>query len=133
MTIRTVTFAALAALSLLACTEDETEQPAVEPGPACTDPLEIELADGSCARPGIAPDGCAEGFVHDGEYGCEPVLPAERCPPGLMAVPGDTACRPLQTCGTGTWGDIPVDAATQYVDASYSGNSDGTGAIYQQA
>jgi hypothetical protein len=44
-----------------------------------------------------------------------------------MAVPGDTACREVAPCGSGTWGDIPVEANTQFVDKAYAGgNSDGT-------
>ncbi|HZO15530.1 MAG TPA: hypothetical protein VFB62_19795, partial [Polyangiaceae bacterium] len=85
------------------------------------------MPDGSCIRPGIGPDECGAGFAHDGEYGCAPVLPAEPCAPGLMAVPGDAACRPVMPCGAGTWGDIPIDATTVYVDQSYVGaDSDGS-------
>lgn len=44
-----------------------------------------------------------------------------------MALPGETTCRPVASCGQGTWGDIPVDATTQYVDPSYTGGaSDGS-------
>jgi hypothetical protein len=44
-----------------------------------------------------------------------------------MAVPGETECRLVAPCGEGKWGDIPVDASTQFVDGSYSGtDSDGT-------
>jgi hypothetical protein len=51
------------------------------------------------------------------------------CPGGQLAIPGDEACHALADCGTGTWGAIPVDAATQYVDASYAGGgSDGSAA-----
>ncbi len=103
----------------------------LEPGvqdngcPAAT----LGLADGSCQPAGVPPAGCAEGFVHDGEYGCEPILPAEPCPDGLMAVPGDAECRPVMACGEGQWGDIPVDATTVYVDAAYTGgSSDGSAA-----
>lgn len=85
------------------------------------------MPDGSCIRPGIGPDECGAGFVHDGEYGCAPILPAETCAPGLMAVPGDSVCRPVMPCGEGTWGDIPIDATTVYVDHSYAaGDSDGS-------
>jgi hypothetical protein len=47
-----------------------------------------------------------------------PVLPSEPCPPGLMAVPGDEACRPVMECPAGPWPDVPTDASTQYVLAS---------------
>jgi hypothetical protein len=105
-------------------TDDTETAPVTEQG--CAE-LEIAQDDGSCLRPGIAPDGCAAGFEHDGAYGCEPILPADTCPPGLMAVPGEAACRPVMACGEGQWGDIPVDATTVYVDESYGGtDSDGS-------
>jgi hypothetical protein len=85
------------------------------------------MPDGRCVRPGIPPDGCAVGFAHDGTYGCTPVLPNETCPDGLMAVPGDNACRPVMACAEGQWGDIPIDGTTEHVDASYAGtDSDGS-------
>ena len=44
-----------------------------------------------------------------------------------MAVPGETECREVAPCGDGTWGDIPVEANTQYGDVAYSGgDSDGS-------
>lgn len=80
-------------------------------------------------RPGIAPEECGEGFAHDGEYSCAPVLPPEACPTGLMAVPGDTLCRPVAKCGEGKWGDVPIDGGTVHVDGSYTvGDSDGSSA-----
>jgi hypothetical protein len=73
---------------------------------------------------------CGEGFRHDGDVGCEPILPDAPCPVGLMAIPGERECRPVMPCGAGTWGDLPVDDATEYVDQSYdpamSGASDGS-------
>ncbi len=45
----------------------------------------------------------------------------------MMAIPGEVACREVAPCGTGTWGDIPIDGTTQFVDRSYlGGGSDGT-------
>jgi len=108
-----------ALLLLPACGGDESGTGGGAPA-HCLAP-ELELPDGSCIRPGVPLDGCAEGFTHDDEYGCEPILPAEDCPPGLMAVPGDTECRPVMPCAPGRWGDIPGDATTQYVDGSYTG------------
>ena len=65
--------------------------------------------------------------MHDGDVGCEPILPAEPCPAGRMAAPGDVACRPVMECAPGRWGDIPVEPNTQYVDAAYAdGGSDGS-------
>ncbi|HZO12797.1 MAG TPA: hypothetical protein VFB62_06055, partial [Polyangiaceae bacterium] len=85
------------------------------------------LAQGeACVPAGVPPQRCAEGFVPE-EDGCAPLLPAEPCGPGFMAVPGDTRCRAVADCASGTWGDIVVDASTQYVDASFSGaTSDGS-------
>jgi hypothetical protein len=77
--------------------------------------------------PGGIPEGmCAAGFVHDGVAGCEPILPPQPCPVGLMAVPGESDCREIASCGEGTWGDIVFDAATQHVDQTFTGVSDGT-------
>ena len=78
---------------------------------------------------GVPADGCAAGFEHDGDAGCHAVLPAEPCPAGAMAVPGETLCRPVSPCGSGTWGTIPVEADTVFVDGGYAGgSSDGTAA-----
>jgi hypothetical protein len=86
-----------------------------------------EMDSGSgCVAAGIAPDGCGAGMLHDGDVGCTPALPAQPCAAGEMAVPGETTCAPPAACGTGTWGDIPVDATTVYVDGSYVGVSTGT-------
>jgi hypothetical protein len=44
-----------------------------------------------------------------------------------MALPGESACRPVKACAAGRWGDIERDAGTQHVDGSYAGNdSDGS-------
>src|SRR5262245_22708122 len=113
---------AVVSVALTSCTTSDTDPAPVPPAlPACSDPLALPLADGSCVRPGIPPDGCAPGFVHDGEYGCEPILPEAPCPAGLMAVPGESACRAVKACGQGRWGDIAVDASTEYVDGAYTG------------
>jgi len=83
--------------------------------------------EGECIPAGVQPDGCGAGFVHDGDRGCEPILPSSPCPPGLMAVPGERLCREVAPCAPGRWGDIPVEPDTQYVDASYTGmDSDGS-------
>jgi hypothetical protein len=82
---------------------------------------------GTCFPAGVPPDGCGDGFSHDGDRGCIASLPAGACPKGLMAVPGETACREIAACGSGAWGDIPIDADTEHVDASYLGvDSDGS-------
>jgi hypothetical protein len=43
-----------------------------------------------------------------------------------MAVPGETTCRPVAPCGPAKYDGIPVDATTQFVDASFIGTSDGS-------
>jgi len=104
--------------------------------------------------PGVPPGGCDEGFTYDGNGGCDPILPATdcgegemavpgdtgcyavgaagdppTCPPGQVALPGETACHALADCGAAPWGNIPVEATTEYVDQSYEGGaSDGTAA-----
>ena len=86
----------------------------------------IEQLDGSCASVGVAPDGCAEGFSWS-EGACLPVLPSEPCAPGSMAIPGETACRPVMECPSERWGGIEGGTTPQWVDASYVGDdSDGT-------
>lgn len=83
--------------------------------------------DGSCEPAGIPPGSCGVGFASDGARGCNALLPAEPCPSGLMALPGETTCREVAPCGQAPWGDIPSDGLTQFVDASYAGGaSDGT-------
>lgn len=109
---------------------------------------ELELPDGACLAAGTQPNGCAAGEVGLDAGGCRPAgltpelcsgvdelgacvpaLPADVCPPGQMAAPGEIACRDVAPCGAGDWGDIPVDATTEHVDAAYAaGASDGSAA-----
>ncbi len=117
-------------VALTAGCGDEPE-PVVEPLPSagCV-PGERPLDDGQCQPAGIPSDGCGEGFVHDGDHGCEPLLPATACAFGTMAVPGDIDCREIAPCGEGAWGTIPVDGTTEHVDQSYTGGgSDGSAAM----
>jgi hypothetical protein len=87
---------------------------------------EVTLADGGCAPAGVPPMACAIGFEPD-EDGCVPILPEEPCADGEMAIAGERQCRPVAPCPSGTWGDIPVESNTQYVDVAYAGNdSDGS-------
>lgn len=113
-------------LSGLGCrVEGEPEEAAPAPviDEAC-DAGDIVDADGTCLAPGI--EVCPEGFVASEPGACAAVVPAEVCAPGTMAVPGDEACREVSSpCGDGPWGDIPVEANTQYVDASFAGTSTG--------
>ncbi len=90
-------------------------------------PGELVLAGGGCQAAGIPVNACGKGFEHDGNGGCRAILPAESCPPGQMAVPGETMCHEVSSCGDGTWGDIPIEADAHFVDQAYSGNdSDGS-------
>jgi len=89
---------------------------------ACA-PGDIVASDGACLAPGM--HDCPEGFVAGEPGACVALVPGEVCPPGTMAVPGEEACREISVCGEGTWGDIPVEADTQYVDASFDGASTG--------
>jgi hypothetical protein len=87
--------------------------------------------DGTCCAPGTKPGSegctpagilvCGAGFDSDDTGGCVALGPAAACPDGQVALPGETACHELMDCGQGQWGNIPVDASTQYVDASAVG------------
>lgn len=133
-------------LLLAGCNASESEPIASETTPACLPPTRLVgsaclepgvqdngcpagalgLEDGSCLPAGVV--ACADGFVHEGD-GCEPILPAAPCAKGTMAVPGDAACRAVMPCGSGKWGDLPVDGTTEHVDGSYTGaSSDGSAA-----
>ncbi len=95
-------------------------------GPACS-VRELLRADGSCVAIGVLPDQCADGFDPTAEGGCEPHLPDAPCGDGQLALPGDDSCQPLAACGDGTWGTIPVEPSTVYVEANTSGG-DGSAA-----
>ncbi len=84
-------------------------------------PGETPLDGGGCQAAGVPPKECGDGFKSDGQGGCLPILPAEPCNKGLMAVPGDTTCHEISPCGASLWGDIPVEPTTQFVDGSYAG------------
>ncbi len=80
-----------------------------------------------CQPAGVPAALCGEGFETDGDYGCRAILPPAPCESGLMALPGETVCREVAPCANGTWGDIPVESSTQFVDQGYSGgDGDGT-------
>jgi hypothetical protein len=88
---------------------------------------EVGIEGGGCRAAGIPPQGCVSGFEADPELGCRAVLPTS-CPAGLTAVPGQTTCHDVGDCGAAPYGDAPIEAATQYVDAAASGPSDGSAA-----
>jgi uncharacterized protein DUF1565 len=135
----------LALLSSFGCGGSETEEIGPPPG-ACQAPSRVigdrcvepgvqddgcpagtlGLQDGSCRPAGVPPELCAEGFVHDGDAACVPILP-ETCAEGTMAVPGEDSCHPVMPCGAGPWGEIPIDGMTVHVDGAYAGgDSDGS-------
>jgi hypothetical protein len=114
-------------LACAACSDEERGAP--PPGsdastPECSEG--VVLASGECFAPGIPAGDCASGFEAAGS-GCRAVLPAQPCAPGSMAVPGDTSCREVLPCGDPPYGDVPIEADSEFVDASYAGgDSDGT-------
>jgi hypothetical protein len=118
---------AVAVLALLGCGDDEEATVPEPPQQQECGPGEIELPNGNCLGVGVPPEGCAPGFEFD-DFGCRAIVPEAPCGPGTMAVLGDTVCREVAPCGSGKWGDIPVEANTQHVDPSYSGNSNGSAA-----
>lgn len=98
-------------------------------GSTSCEPGTLREGDGRCVAAGIEPEECAPGFVADGLRGCAAVLPATGCGAGQLAVPGDTVCRDVASCGAAPWGDGSFDAGAQYVDGAYAGgDSDGTSA-----
>jgi hypothetical protein len=112
-------------LALVACTPDD-ETAAIQPPVPTPSACEIgQIAqDDACSSPGVPI--CAEGFSGDEVGGCVAVLPAAICPAGSLAVPGDADCREVAPCEDGSWGGITTDGTTQYVDASFTGTSDGS-------
>lgn len=116
--------ALLLASGLGACTSAPSDDATWAPSPCTAGDANTVVA--GCEA-GIEPEQCADGFVSDGAMGCEAVLPADACPEGQLALPGETTCHPIAPCGDGAFGDIPVEAGNQYVDANYAGgDSDGT-------
>lgn len=118
---------ALALLAVAACGgEDLVVEPALEP---CADGA-ILAVEGRCIAPGIAAEQCSPGFVPDGHRGCSAILPPEPCPPGSMAVPGESTCREVAPCGTDPYGELPTAGPIPalHVDAAYDGG-DGDGSF----
>jgi parallel beta helix pectate lyase-like protein len=80
---------------------------------------------GGCRAAGIA--SCAEGFELDERGGCAAAMPDRPCRAGTLALPGESVCRPVASCGADRWGEIPIETGNHYVDATYAGgDSDGT-------
>lgn len=121
--------AAVAALALVACGDDETSPHAQTKKDAGAETpcgaTEVRMGDGSCAAVGVPAEACAPGFTADGDAGCVATLPALPCEPGSMAVPGESACRPVADCGDAPWG-AASEGATLFVDAAFGGTPDGS-------
>jgi Protein of unknown function (DUF1565) len=119
-------------LAVVGCSSQGVVEPGPKPEPPPLEPPtmpwvcdagSIPDATGGCVPAGVRD--CGEGFAAV-EGGCEAILPEEACGPGTMAIPGDTTCQPVAPCPTGTWGDIPTDANTVFVDSSFVGAGDGS-------
>jgi hypothetical protein len=129
MRLRIASMAVL--LLTVGCTTDKTKsEPAGgggidDPGPQGCAPGELVLGDGACLPAGIAPLECGQGFEPESD-GCAPILPDAACPTGQMVIPGETACHEVAPCGDAPWGEIPIEAATVFVDQSFVGVSDGS-------
>lgn len=80
--------------------------------------------DGTCFQPGV--ESCSPGFVDDGAYGCRAILPSTPCGPAQIALPGDPTCSEVSSCGVGTWGDIPLEPETKFVDGAAAPGGDGS-------
>src|SRR4029079_675257 len=114
------------AFVMAGCGPHEGTGPA-DAGPDACPPGTMLLDDGGCQKAGVPPGACGQGFEPNGQGGCNAILPAAPCPPGQMAVPGDTQCHEVAPCGNGDYGTIPVEATTQFVNGAYPGSdSDGT-------
>jgi len=140
------------AISFAACGGSSADPPAAPPPRACG-ALEVSHADGTCSAVGVTT--CGPSARADGAGGCTAILPEtcpagslavlgettctaigptsadvepESCADGKMIVPGETACRAVAECGDGTWGAIPVDGTTVYVDAGAASGGDGSAA-----
>lgn len=125
-----LTAVATLALATVACGSgsntpaDDEEQP---PPPGTCEPPN-RVVDDRCVEPGVQDDGCPAGTVAQDDSSCAPagVAPPPPCADGLIAAVGAERCAPIMSCGSGPWGDLPVDAATQYVDRSFTGASNGS-------
>src|SRR5262245_39810530 len=106
----------LALLLVSGCGDDAVLPPEPAPDSGCRPGT--RAVEARCEPAGIPADACPPGWTSDADSGCLPILPAEPCAPGTMALPGETSCREVAPCPEATWGDAPMDAGTQFVDAS---------------
>jgi len=106
--------------------------PAADDGPGETGPVgvrfdgceepAIAVAGGGCLRVGV--EACGEGMVEDGRGGCTANI-ASGCATNELALAGDSACKPIDDCGSGPFAEVTGDEPTRYVDAAATGG-DGT-------
>src|SRR5262245_19174613 len=95
-------------------------------GTGCA-PGEQRLEGGGWQPAGGPPGGCGEGFESNDAGGCDAAMPDQPCGPGLFALPGEKTCHEVAPCGSGRWADdLPDEPGTQFVDASFTGTSDGS-------
>ena len=117
--------AALLAIGAVGCGTEGA--PASGPGVAAPEPCgpgELADVDGRCQRVGVLT--CPAGSIADEVGGCVATLPAEACPPGEMALPGEESCHPVLDCGAGKWDFAPPETVG-HVDQAYAGgDSDGS-------
>lgn len=126
--MRLVSFLAIATLT--ACSSKDAPAPATCPAervapsgdclPAPCGEGEVRI-DGTCTAVGHRT--CSAGFALDPRGGCATTMPAT-CADPLVAFPGDTACHPLDECGTERFPASTGPAV--YVDGSVSSSGDGT-------
>jgi Protein of unknown function (DUF1565) len=119
----------VSALCLAACGSEGTTPPSdEEPDPPAGCERPNRQVGELCIVPGMQDDGCEAGtwLQPDGSCLAAGVEPPPTCPPGQMAAVGESACAPVMDCGTGPWGELPVDGATVYVDAAFVGMSTGS-------
>src|SRR5262245_29968428 len=122
-TSRAVRFTAALLLAGSAGCGDETapaDPPSPDAGPLACVVGEREI-DAACIAPGVPPERCTDGFEADGTGSCNPVLPADPCGPGEMAIPGETSCREVAPCPAGESGEAPEEPSTQHVRGDYVG------------
>ncbi|MFH2008619.1 MAG: right-handed parallel beta-helix repeat-containing protein [bacterium] len=91
-----------------ACAEGyQSDGPACVPiFDSCPGAAEIPVLGGGCLAVGVT--ACATGlFESDGQGGCEPILPAQTCPPGTLGALGSTECQQVGVgqCAAGFQGD----------------------------
>jgi hypothetical protein len=109
----------LVALRGLGCGGGQETLASQDGGALGCDSDQVADGDGGCVTPGVPPEGCAEGFVPK-DFGCEPVLPDGPCPEGTLAVPGDTVCREVMPCPSGTYPDPAGTGEVRYVNPQSS-------------